>query len=119
MSTPPKRPAVSDTDAPVTRPDAADADRQETDRRADGRAAEAARTEPEPTGFGARGWLLVAVVVLSVLVVPGVVYLFPALPADAGLPFLAAMLVLPMLPAVLLGLTAVWTMTAATGREKD
>jgi hypothetical protein len=106
---------VSDTDGYVHRPDAGD----ESD---DERAAEAAqsRSEPEPEGFGARGWLLVAVVVTSVLVVPGIVYLFPALPADAGLPFLVAMLVFPMLPAVLLGLTAVWSMTAATGdRETD
>lgn len=126
MSTPPKRSVVSDTDAPVTRSDAADADRQDGDRGDDAEGErpqsdpdEAVRSEPEATGFGARGWLLVAVVVLSVLVVPGAVYLFPAIPADAGLPFLAAMLVLPMLPAVLLGLTAVWSMTAATGREKD
>jgi len=125
MSSPPKRSVVSDTDAPVTRSDAA-ADRQGGDPDDDGRGEgprsdpdEAARSGPEATGFGARGWLLVAVVVLSGLVVPGVVYLFPALPADAGVPFLAAMLVLPMLPAVLLGLTAVWSMTAAAGRKKD
>jgi hypothetical protein len=112
---------VSDTDAAVDGPTAA-TDRRTDDRRdgASGPAtAETGRTEPEPTGFGTRGWALVGVVVLSVLVVPGVIYLFPALPADAGLPFLAAMLALPMLPAVLLGLTAVWSMTAAAGREKD
>jgi hypothetical protein len=66
-----------------------------------------------PDGFGRRGWVLVAAIVLAFLVIPGVVYLFPALPADAGLPFLAAMLVLPLAPAVLLGLVAVWSMTAA------
>jgi len=75
--------------------------------------------EPDPDGFGRQGWVLVAVVVLCVLVVPGAVYLFPAAPADAGLPFLAAMLVLPMLPAVVLGLVAVWSMTAATGGPDD
>lgn len=104
---------MSDTDGYVHRPD-------EGDERADDASRPPGHSEPEPTGFGARGWILVAVVVLSVLVVPGAVYLFPALPADAGLPFIAAMLVLPMLPAVLLGLTAVWSMTAAVGdREKD
>lgn len=100
---------MSDTDGYVHRPDERD----------DSDAAEPVdRSEPDPEGFGSRGWALVGVVVLSVLVVPGVVYLFPALPADAGLPFLVAMLAFPMLPAVLLGLTAVWSMTAAT-REKD
>ncbi|MFB6160925.1 MAG: hypothetical protein ABEJ61_07075 [Haloferacaceae archaeon] len=68
-----------------------------------------------PDGFGRQGWVLVAVVVLTVLVIPGTIYLFPALPADAGLPFLAAMLVLPLAPAALLGLVAVWSMTAAEG----
>jgi hypothetical protein len=75
--------------------------------------------EPEPTGFGRRGWLLVAAVALSVLVVPGAVYLFPAAPAAAGVPFIAAMLVLPMVPAVLLGVVAVWSMTAATDGPDD
>lgn len=70
-------------------------------------------------GFGARGWVLVGVVVLSTVVVPGLIYAFPALPSDAGLPFLAAMLVLPMLPAVLLGVAAVWSMSAATGSADD
>jgi hypothetical protein len=75
--------------------------------------------EPDPAGFGRQGWLLVAAVVACVLVVPGVIYLFPAAPADAGLPFLAAMLVLPLLPAVVLGLVAVWSMTAATAGPDD
>jgi hypothetical protein len=116
MAPAPKGRHVSDTDGTVHRPDEATA----ADQRADAADRPAGRSEPEPAGFGTRGWFLVAVVVLSVLVVPGAVYLFPALPADAGLPFVAAMLVLPMLPAVLLGLTAVWSMTAAAGdREKD
>lgn len=70
-------------------------------------------------GFGARGWVLVGVVVLSTVVVPGLVYAFPALPADAGLPFLVAMLVLPLLPAVLLGAAAVWSMSAAAESADD
>lgn len=119
MPSPPQHRRVSDTDGYVHRADETTRDGPAGDEpTADSPHPE--RTEPEPAGFGARGWFLVAAVVLSVLVVPGVVYLFPALPADAGLPFIAAMLVLPMLPAVLLGLTAVWSMTAAVGdREKD
>jgi hypothetical protein len=70
--------------------------------------------EPEATGFGSRGWVLVGVVALCFVGIPGAIYLVPSLPALAGLPYLAAMLALPMIPAVLLGLVAVWSMTAAT-----
>jgi hypothetical protein len=71
--------------------------------------------EPEAVGFGRRGWLLVAVVVLTFLVIPVVVYLYPAAAGANSLPFLVGLIALPMLPALLLGLTAVWTMTAAAG----
>lgn len=71
-------------------------------------------TESETDGFGTRGWVLVGILVFSTLIVPGVIYLYPAAPGEAGFSFVAAMLVLPMVPAVLLGLTAVWSMTAAT-----
>lgn len=69
-------------------------------------------------GFGDRGWVLVAIVIFSFLVVPGTIYLFPGIPASFGLPYLAAFLALPMVPALLLGLTAVWSMTAATGERE-
>lgn len=53
--------------------------------------------------LGRRGWLLVAVVVFSFVVAPGLVLLNPP-----PIPFEVAFLVLPLLPAVLLGATAVW-----------
>jgi hypothetical protein len=71
---------------------------------------------PEPTGFGDRGWVLVATVVLAFLVIPGIIYLRPALPGEAGVPFIVAMLILPLVPAVLLGLTAVWSMRESRRR---
>jgi hypothetical protein len=71
---------------------------------------------PEPTGFGDRGWVLVATVILSFLVIPGIIYLRPALPGEAGLSFIVAMLVLPLVPALLLGITAVWSMAASRRR---
>jgi hypothetical protein len=77
---------------------------------------EASLPGPEPTGFGDRGWVLVATVVLAFLVIPGVIYVRPALPGQAGLPFVVAMLILPLVPAVLLGLTAVWSMSASRRR---
>ncbi|MFC6989391.1 hypothetical protein ACFQJD_13010 [Haloplanus sp. GCM10025708] len=73
----------------------------------------AADQSSESSGFGRKGWLLVAAVVFSTLLVPGLIYLRPAGPAHLGFGFRAAMLVLPLLPAVLLGFVAVWSMTAA------
>ena len=70
----------------------------------------------EPDGFGDRGWVLVASVVLAFLVIPGIIYLRPALPGEAGVPFVVAMLILPLVPAVLLGVTAVWSMAASRRR---
>lgn len=82
-------------------------------------AMDAASIDDEAEGFGRKGWMLVAVVVLSTLVIPGIVYLAPRTPRLLGFDwYIAALIVFPMLPAVLLGATAVWSMTAATnGRE--
>jgi hypothetical protein len=60
----------------------------------------------------------VAIVVVSTLVVPGLVYLLPRALGTAGVPYLVALLVLPMVPAVLLGLAAVWSMTVLHGRDE-
>ena len=108
----------------VHRPDAADTDLEHAD--ATGRAERADHADdgeetaplpgPEPTGFGDRGWVLVATVVLAFLVIPGIIYLRPALPGEAGLSFVVAMLILPLVPAVMLGLTAVWSMRASRRR---
>jgi hypothetical protein len=65
-------------------------------------------------GFGKQGWILVAGVVVCFLVIPGVIYLFPAAPAQLGWTFFATFLALPLVPAVLLGLLAVWSMQAAS-----
>ncbi|MDZ5812827.1 hypothetical protein U4E84_15900 [Halorubrum sp. AD140] len=70
--------------------------------------------EPEADGFGRRGWALTAVLFTCVLVIPGVIYVYPYAAGWFGLPFFATYLALPLVPAVLLGLVAVWSMTAAT-----
>ncbi|MFC6786313.1 hypothetical protein ACFQFH_10535 [Halobaculum halobium] len=62
--------------------------------------------------LGRAGWVLVAVVVLAFLIIPGIIYLRPTAPGELGFRFLAAMLVLPFLPALLLGVTAVWSLVA-------
>ncbi|QZP38806.1 hypothetical protein [Halobaculum magnesiiphilum] len=79
-----------------------------------------ADSDPDPSGdaeddFGRAGWVLVAVVVIAFLVVPGIIYLRPTAPGELGLRFYAAMLVLPFLPALLLGVTAVWSLVAGDG----
>lgn len=48
-------------------------------------------------------WVLIAVVVLALVVVPVIIYVRPP-----KLPFRVAFLLLPLAPAVLLGVTAVW-----------
>jgi hypothetical protein len=79
-------------------------------------AADASPPDDVGEGFGSRGWLLVAVVVGATLVLPGVIYLLPRLLGNVGLPYVVALLILPMLPAVVLGLTAVWTMRESNHR---
>jgi hypothetical protein len=69
--------------------------------------------DPSPdddTDLGWVGWVLVVAVVLAVLVIPGVIYLWPAGGSVLGAHYRTAMLVLPMAPAVLLGIVAVWSM---------
>jgi hypothetical protein len=51
-----------------------------------------------------RGWVLVGVVVLCFLVIPATILVLPPVR-----PFKFAYLVLPMIPAILLGATAVWS----------
>jgi hypothetical protein len=70
--------------------------------------------EPEGEGFGNQGWLLVAGVIICFLVIPGFIYLNPTAPAQLGWTFFATFLALPLVPAVLLGLIAVWSMQAAS-----
>lgn len=67
--------------------------------------------EPDPAddGLGRRGWVLVGALLFGTLVVPLVIYSYPAVLADR-VPFLVAMLALPFLPALLLGVLAVWAM---------
>ena len=61
--------------------------------------------------FDWRGWALVAAVLVAFLVVPGFIYLYPRMPSSIGLTFWDTYLVLPMIPAIVLGLLAVWATT--------
>jgi hypothetical protein len=79
------------------------------------------RNTPDPSDaeFDWRGWLLVAAVVLAFLVVPGVLYLLPTVQsavADLGLGLRHTYLVLPLVPAFLLGVIAVWSAVRSRSR---
>ena len=70
--------------------------------------------EPAADGFGRKGWALTAAIFTCALVIPGIIYLYPYAAGAFGLTFFATYLALPLVPAILLGLVAVWSMTAAT-----
>ena len=57
--------------------------------------------------FGTRGWILVGIVVLSFVAVPLLILLHP----PGSLSYRFAFLILPLVPAVLLGIAAVWATT--------
>lgn len=85
-----------------------DGDR-ETDtfvRRPDEGGREAPREQRE---FGVEGWLLVVGIVVALVAVPLAIYLNAR--GIVSLPFRFSFLVLPLLPAVLLALLAVWVTT--------
>ena len=60
--------------------------------------------DSEQREFGRSGWILVSVIVLAFIVSPLLIYLDPPY-----LPFKFAYLILPLIPALLLGGTAVWS----------
>jgi hypothetical protein len=70
-----------------------------------------ARERPPPPDreFGRQGWLLVAAIVVAFLVIPATIYLTVA--GVLALPFRFAFLALPMIPAVVLAVLAVWVTT--------
>ena len=71
----------------------------------------------EADGFGAKGWVLTAVLFVSVIVIPGIIYAYPYAAGGLGFTFFATYLALPLVPAALLGLVAVWSMTAAVADD--
>jgi hypothetical protein len=88
----------------------------------DGTGARQPRNTPDPEGaeFDWGGWLLVAAVVFAFLVVPGALYLLPTVQdavASLGLGLRHTYLVLPLLPAFLLGAIAVWSAVRSRSGE--
>lgn len=65
--------------------------------------------------FDWRGWLLVATIAFSFLVVPGAILVMPEYATSLGLSLRDAYLTLPLLPAFLLGAVAVWSAVKSRG----
>lgn len=63
-------------------------------------------------GLGRRGWVLVAALVVAFLLIPATIVLVPP---DA-LPFRVAYLAFPFVPALVLGVIAVWS---AVGSRRE
>lgn len=61
--------------------------------------------------FGWRGWVLVGAIFLAFLVIPGILILYPQVGPLLGLGYRNTYLLLPLIPAVTLGLLAVWATT--------
>jgi hypothetical protein len=73
---------------------------------------------PSESGFDWRGWLLVGVILFCFLVVPAAILYLPqakGLIASLGLTLRDAYLVLPLIPAFLLGAVAVWAAVKSRG----
>jgi hypothetical protein len=73
--------------------------------------------DPSEQEFGQRGWVLVGMLFIAFVVVPAtILYLPQARPviASLGLTFRDAYLVLPLVPALVLGAIAVWV---AVGKQ--
>lgn len=98
----PDSPAGEPGDSPANRPDGGTA---------------RPRQAPPSETFTWRGWVLVAMLGLSLLVIPGALLVLPAaqgVVSALGLPLRDAYLVLPLPAAALLGALAVWSALASS-----
>ncbi len=70
---------------------------------------------PHPTEvdrtFDWRGWILVGAIFVSFFVIPGILLAYPHFGTVFGLGLRDAYLVLPLVPALVLGALAVWATT--------
>lgn len=61
--------------------------------------------------FDWRGWTLVGMIFVAFIVVPGIIFTYPHVGPMFGLTFWDTYLALPMIPALILGVMAVWATT--------
>jgi len=96
-------------------------DETERDAEADGGGHPPQYRPPAQEEFDWRGWMLVAVVVVSFLIVPTAILYLPAaqgLVTSLGLTLRQAYLGLPLVPAVVLAATAVWAALRARSNDR-
>ena len=98
------------TDGYTHDPEAFDGDDEYVDPAADGEG-DAEHPETADREFDWRGWTLVVAVFVALVVVPGIIYAYPYVGPALGLTFWDTYLALPMVPAVVLGILAVWATT--------
>ena len=91
-------------------PEAFDEDDEYANPAADGKE-DAEHPETADREFDWRGWTLVVAVFLCFVVVPGIIYAYPYVGPALGLTFWDTYLALPMVPAIVLGVLAVWATT--------
>lgn len=75
---------------------------------------------PPKERFDWRGWLLVGIILVSFVLIPIAILYIPAagaVLAAMGVSWRQAYLVLPLIPAVLLGATAVWAAVSSRSTE--
>lgn len=101
-----------ETDVVAAGPVAADADgrqrRPGSDSAHDRDGDPAVRRTPAERTFDWRGWVLVVAIAVCFLLVPGVILAYPHVGHRLGLSFYHTYLALPMIPAVVLAILAVW-----------
>jgi hypothetical protein len=120
---------MSDDDGYVHDPSAFREDADEGDGRADATPETGGAAEPDEAGgdvspsdipreeareFDWRGWVLVVAILFAFVVIPAMLYFLPraqGFVSSLGLSLRDAFLVLPLLPAILLGALAVWATT--------
>ena len=76
---------------------------------------------PPQETFDWRGWVLVAILVVSFLVVPGAILYLPYAQGTIsalGMSWRQAYLALPMIPAILLGVVAIWAAVRSRSNAK-
>ena len=62
---------------------------------------------PADEAFGREGWILVSAIVFAFLIIPAIIVLRP----PTWVSFRFAFLILPFIPAIALGVLAVWSAT--------
>lgn len=95
-------------DPDARHPAATGGDRDATAQHPDATAVHPASADRE---FDWRGWVLVVAIAVCFLAIPAVIYLYPYVGSRLGLTFYDTYLALPMVPAVVLALLAVWATT--------